>query len=369
MAAIRFTDRAVCDALLADVRSDATDTNWALFAYDDASSNNTLTPVGSGSDGVDGLVNALSEETAQYGLVRVIDYIDGHSTVKFVQITYVGARTRMMLKARMGTQKMAVNTFMGQHHVQVSTSERAELTAEQLARLVGAASGSNSAVMSEDKTARRGVGRVAPVSGRVGRSSAGGGPLEVDAEACAVAVGRVRADDDDVNWALFSYTEGNRFGVLGSGAGGLAELCALLQDAEGQVSYGLLRTHDVYDGHTTTKFVYIEFVGERVPTIRKAVTATHKGAVAQVIGQVRPDAQLEVGVEEEGDDVEVRLRVKGTAALGSAELAPRRIQRARRVSLCGAEAAPPGSQPREHPPLIFHSLTACPHPHPHSPLL
>jgi hypothetical protein len=48
--------------------------------------------VGSGSDGVDGLVNALSEETMQYGLVRVINYIDGHSTVK-------SCRSRMWARA------------------------------------------------------------------------------------------------------------------------------------------------------------------------------------------------------------------------------------------------------------------------------
>jgi len=313
MAAIKFTDRDECDAALADVRNDSTDTNWCLFGYaPQCKSNDTLQKIGSGSDGVDGLVSALSEDNVYYGLVRMIDFIDGHSTVKFVQVTYVGSRARMMLKARMGTQKMSVNTFMGQHHVEVTTSDVDELSQDALARLIGSASGSNSAVLSDGTTSRKGLGRVAPVSGVVSRSSAGGGALEVDQPACDAAVQRVRSDDDAADWALLSYTDGNQLGVLGCGGGGLDALKLLL--SEDQVSHAILRTYDVYDGHTTTKFVYIEFVGEHVPTIRKAVTATHKGDVAKVIGQ----HHVSITVSRASDLSMDEIMTKVQAASGSA---------------------------------------------------
>jgi hypothetical protein len=43
------------------------------------------------------------------------------------------------------------------------------------------------------------------------------------------------------------------------------------------LSYGLIRVVDVIDGHPTTKFVYIQWIGNDVSVMKKAKVSTHKG--------------------------------------------------------------------------------------------
>jgi hypothetical protein len=83
---------------------------------------------------------------------------------------------------------------------------------------------------------------------------------------------------------LFGYQgDSNNVVLQDIGSGGLEELRnALKLD---QVQYGLLRVYDFYDGHRTTKFVFIIWVGENIKIMRKARIATHKGAITEFIGQ------------------------------------------------------------------------------------
>lgn len=70
---------------------------------------------------------------------------------------------------------------------------------------------------------------------------------------------------------------------MGSGAGGLDELKTQSFPA-GEVLYALLRVVDNNEGVTTTRFVYITFIGEEVSGITNARVGVNKTSVTSIIG-------------------------------------------------------------------------------------
>lgn len=92
----------------------------------------------------------------------------------------------------------------------------------------------------------------------------------------------VRNDSSSTNWTLLGYNDAKAIVLEGKGTGGHAELVARLQPEK--VQYALLRVSDVIDGHTTVKFVFIQWVGEKVKATFRALTATHKGEITELVG-------------------------------------------------------------------------------------
>lgn len=95
-------------------------------------------------------------------------------------------------------------------------------------------------------------------------------------------VQEVRNDSSSTNWTLLGYNDAKAIVLDGKGTGGHAELVARLQPEK--VQYGLLRVSDVIDGHSTVKFVFVQWVGEKVKATFRALTATHKGEITDLIG-------------------------------------------------------------------------------------
>jgi len=88
----------------------------------------------------------------------------------------------------------------------------------------------------------------------------------------------VRSDSDSTDWALFGYEgDSNTIVPVGSGSGGIEELKQHLE--EKKIFYGLLRVVDMFDATANVKFVFINWIGERVPITRKALITTHKGTI------------------------------------------------------------------------------------------
>ena len=48
-----------------------------------------------------------------YGLLRVTDIIDGHTTIKFVFVSWAGAKVRVVPKAKMATHKGSIVNLIG----------------------------------------------------------------------------------------------------------------------------------------------------------------------------------------------------------------------------------------------------------------
>eukprot|EP01099_Mayorella_cantabrigiensis_P005047 TRINITY_DN3945_c0_g1_i4.p1 TRINITY_DN3945_c0_g1~~TRINITY_DN3945_c0_g1_i4.p1 ORF type:complete len:503 (-),score=133.06 TRINITY_DN3945_c0_g1_i4:72-1580(-) len=106
-----------------------------------------------------------------------------------------------------------------------------------------------------------------------------------DKTSCFQALSDVRNDATPTDWALFGYVAGTKNHIVleGSGSGGLPELHSRLKDDS--IQYGYLRMTDNYEGTTTVKFIVILWVGEKVKINTKALCATHKGEVREMLGQ------------------------------------------------------------------------------------
>lgn len=91
----------------------------------------------------------LQPDSINYGLVRVYDCYDGHTTTKFVLILWVGENVKIMRKARITTHKGAVLDFLGQYHTDIPCSSHDEVNQEIIMTAVQDASGTAVHVMNK----------------------------------------------------------------------------------------------------------------------------------------------------------------------------------------------------------------------------
>eukprot|EP01096_Ripella_sp_DP13-Kostka_P016558 TRINITY_DN810_c1_g1_i1.p1 TRINITY_DN810_c1_g1~~TRINITY_DN810_c1_g1_i1.p1 ORF type:complete len:363 (-),score=175.23 TRINITY_DN810_c1_g1_i1:73-1161(-) len=325
---IQFVDREQSNAVLADVRNDNTETDWALWAYQEPSAN-ILELRGSGTGGLEELKQHLTPPDRMYGFFRVVDVIDNHPTVKFVFFAWAGEKVSVVKKARMTTHKGSITEFIGQTHLSIDASDFDDIALDKIMSRVGDASGSGSRVLAAHASSSASSSSApAPVAVAVARSvedaplerAVAAEPAQVQAPAARAAsapsgkvsftrsaipkggstlsfenadelqqaIRRVRSDADPADWVLFGYRGNENVIVLnGVGEGSLDALSAQLK--LDTVNYGILRVTDEIDSHITVKFVLIIWIGESVKIMRKALIATHKGAITEFIGQYHTD--------------------------------------------------------------------------------
>eukprot|EP01094_Clydonella_sp_ATCC50884_P012043 TRINITY_DN2192_c0_g1_i1.p2 TRINITY_DN2192_c0_g1~~TRINITY_DN2192_c0_g1_i1.p2 ORF type:complete len:284 (+),score=93.20 TRINITY_DN2192_c0_g1_i1:212-1063(+) len=246
-------------------------------------------------------------------MLRVVDFVDGHRTIKFIFFTWAGDRVRVVKKARMTTHKGSIEEWRGQAHITIDASSPADVAMDLLMERVTDASGSGSRVKPAGAAAAAAPAASAPAaatpqgapqsqpapasaapsavpsagkksSGRPAVARQSQGLQLADADEMSAALASVRADADATTFAVFGYESATSDVLCLKGVGtDLEGLRSLLSD-DG-IYYALYRTTDVYDGHKTIKFVYIYFVGDRVKIMRKAKVATHQGAAKDFIGQ------------------------------------------------------------------------------------
>ncbi|KXS22439.1 actin depolymerizing protein [Gonapodya prolifera JEL478] len=128
------------------VHSDKSPADWVLATYEDNATSRPIILLGSGEGGADALKTQLSSDRIFYGLVRVIDMIDSHPTVKFALIVFVGNDVSIMKKAQTTTHKGAVETQFQPFHVTMNVSDVSEVSSDIVLSTVQFASGSKSHV-------------------------------------------------------------------------------------------------------------------------------------------------------------------------------------------------------------------------------
>jgi len=289
---VRFIDIDEIKAAVADVRSDATNTNWVLLSYAGLNSND-VSLIGKGEGDVDELTQQLTDEIVGYGLVRVIEKFDESNTVKFVFIKWVGERIHRMLRARLGTHSGAINEVIAPYHVDVVAEHKSEISEHIVRDKIRKTSGTASRVLEKQTSS---PSSSAPFRG----ARPGGSPRKIEAAAIPKALGQaesvrfadeaelreaiqdVRNDLTDTNWVLATYegTNSNTVILLGKGGGGAAELIGLLRDDI--VAYGLVREVERFDESDTVKFAFINWVGEGINRMLRARLGTHSGAVKEL---------------------------------------------------------------------------------------
>jgi len=114
----------------ADVRSDATDTDWLVAGY---TGNTSIGLVTKGSNGFDGMKAALSDEDCFFAYLRIKRTDpDGTNRTKFFLITFQGAKAKVLRKAKVSVHMGNVKEVLKDYALAYSTDNLADLTLEEL---------------------------------------------------------------------------------------------------------------------------------------------------------------------------------------------------------------------------------------------
>jgi len=149
--------------------------------------------------------------------------------------------------------------------------------------------------------------------------SGAGTTIKIDGgDAIKQALDTVRSTST-TNWALFGYVDNNQYDtvkLLGTGTGGATELSSNLND--NIVAYGLIRVEDNIDGRVNTqRYVYINWIGDGVPAMKKAKIGTNKASVTEIVGhynmEITADTKSEITAEAIQDKVYSTTGSKSTA--------------------------------------------------------
>lgn len=314
------------------------DNDWLAYTYPEVTSNEVAF-LATGSGGVAELIQHLREDNVVYALVRKIDKIDDSHTIKIAFVFWVGENVNRMLRARLGTHKGLVNAFFSPFHVDLNCTQHNEISDDIVLDLIRSASGSKVHVLDEARAAQMAAPKVTPstssvsttpassstastsssgsqftpsgvaaIGGRTtpshaanrksmnfGRSAPGStsDTIELafeDEEACRAILADVRSDATPTNWAILTYNAPSKSKTLkihSSGSGGFEEFLAALQDD--LVCYGLVRLTEVVDQSTTIKFVFVNWVGDNINRMQRALLATHKGFVSKLFSPFHVD--------------------------------------------------------------------------------
>merc|ERR1712194_223011 len=78
---LEFANKEDLLVAIADVRNDSSETNWVVAGFEGEKKNIKLTLQGSGSGGIQEMVDEFKEDQMQYGLLRNEELYDRSTTV------------------------------------------------------------------------------------------------------------------------------------------------------------------------------------------------------------------------------------------------------------------------------------------------
>jgi hypothetical protein len=322
-----FVDIDDIKAAIAEVRDDKKPTNWVLLSYQGENSNNVAL-VGKGDGGPNELIDLLQDDNVGYGIVRLVEKFDANvsDTVKFVYIRWIGENIHRMLRARLGTHTGAIKEILSPYHVNLEASTKDEISEEIIVSTISKASGT--AVHVIDKVASsssqsyaskppqaRAPGSPASSAGSFGVPKQSSNVSFPDEKALRAAIQDVRTDSSDTNWVLASYDAPNSSNVilLGSGAGGSAELLKYLKDDI--VAYGLVRQAEKFDDSSRAMFAFVNWTGENIHRMLRAKLSTHSGAIKDIFSPYHVSINASLESEISSDIITTTIReTMGTAS-------------------------------------------------------
>ncbi|KAL1597257.1 hypothetical protein SLS60_008841 [Paraconiothyrium brasiliense] len=126
-----------------DVRSDKSETTWLVLKYASATSDSLkLDKTGTGD--IAEMTETLGDDEAAYAYVRMKLGNDEYSErTKFVFIVWAGPQTKIMRKAKMSFQSGQVKQVIRTYAVEVQTSDKKELEADNVTMKLRKAMGAN----------------------------------------------------------------------------------------------------------------------------------------------------------------------------------------------------------------------------------
>ncbi|XP_055949478.1 coactosin-like protein [Argiope bruennichi] len=121
-----------------DVRSDTSDTNWALFRYKGAEIVHDCS-----GENLQELKDALSDDERAFAFVRVFAGDEMSKRKKFVLLTWVGPSVSTLKRARVSIDKALVKQVVQNFAVELQIESPDELTDEYLRAAVDKVGGAN----------------------------------------------------------------------------------------------------------------------------------------------------------------------------------------------------------------------------------
>lgn len=136
-----FDDEESCKQAISDVRNDTQENDFVLFSYvDNNPVKKKLTKVATGKGGIEELKKFIENESSgtYYGLIRCHAVVQETKTIKFVFLTFIGEKIKVIEKAKITTHFGSVKDLIGQFHVDFFGSTLSELSADSLKEKVDA---------------------------------------------------------------------------------------------------------------------------------------------------------------------------------------------------------------------------------------
>ncbi|RKP04345.1 hypothetical protein CXG81DRAFT_23120 [Caulochytrium protostelioides] len=130
------------------VRDDKSPITWCAARYEGKPLASPLGLAGLGTNevGLAGLQEHLKRDGVTYALARCVDVVDGHNTVKFGFISFMGPELPIMARAKASTSVGAVQALFQPYHVDFNISDPSEISDESFLNKVQTFSGSKSFV-------------------------------------------------------------------------------------------------------------------------------------------------------------------------------------------------------------------------------
>lgn len=357
-------------AAIADVRNDASPTNWCLCGFAATGLTLEMTGAGSGSGGIGELAALLTQDNIFYGLYRTTQVLDEKAPpqVRFVFITFVGEGISVMRKAKISTLRGTIAADFDPFHCELlNVSSQAEVTDEavdkELATKYGTAIATQVAPAADGSSTMRIGQKTVKVEQKaqtrkvsvMGEKQSVALPAEL-----AGAIADVRNDATPTDWCLCGFDSGGagaEMRMVGSGAGGVAELSALL--AQDGVYYGLVRTTETIDASVTVKFVFVSFIGESVAPMRKAKISTLKGTITVAFEPFHAELLNASSKEEVTAESIVELLKKSDGRTGAAQATARKEAKVVVTkTMAGADAVYAAPEAQETPAPVKAAVAA-----------
>jgi hypothetical protein len=281
---LNIADEEALNNAIKQLRADDSATNWVVVQYND-NNVDTLVLKGSGSGGLEELAAQLDETQVQYGLFRVTETFDKTQRAMFGFFKLLSDNVTLppMKKALISTHMGFVSKIFQPFHVEFLLNSASEFTPDMVHNRIQTMMGTRSNVRTNDeaKALKPTGSAVAKSHGPSVASASSTAKIGfTDEEAFKNALKGVRSDSPDSTWLLTSYSAKDTLTLIRSGAGGVEELVGALED--GNVNFGLLRVTEQIDKSITTKFVYIKWIPDSVPYMRKADVGTKKGPIDDI---------------------------------------------------------------------------------------
>jgi len=131
-----------------DVRSDSTETIWALFGYD----GDAIVLLESGAD-FDDFISKFNDDERLFGFLRMTTGEEPNfksKRAKFVLITWIGCNVPALKRAKVSTDKSAVKSVVKNFAIEIQTSDLSELKEDHIKSLLLKAGGANYGTGSRD---------------------------------------------------------------------------------------------------------------------------------------------------------------------------------------------------------------------------